>query len=101
MPWTKIEENLQLQDGQHQGVEVNGEKLLICQVEGQVYATSNYCPHVGAILSPGDLEQGQIRCPLHNWTFDVKTGDCTFPQNGPALKTIPVRQVSGHYEVEL
>lgn len=100
MSWYTIDKP-ELADGGHVGIEVDGTKLLVTQLAGQLYVTSNLCPHVGAVLSPGDVEDGQIRCPLHNWTFDVKTGDCTFPDNGPKLQTIPTREFEGQLQVEL
>lgn len=99
MAWHKVDVDLKV--GEHQGLEVSGEKIMISNVEGTLYATSNLCPHVGAVLSPGDLSDGQIACPFHNWTFDVRTGECTFPNNGPKLQTIPLRQSAAGIEVEV
>jgi nitrite reductase/ring-hydroxylating ferredoxin subunit len=99
MTWHKVD--VDLNEGEHQGLEVSGEKVLICNVEGKLYATSNLCPHVGAVLSPGDLSEGQIACPFHNWTFDVRTGQCTFPEGGPELQIIPLRESELGVEIEV
>jgi len=101
MAWTVVPGAESIGLGQHKGFEVSGQKILICNVEGTLYATSNLCPHVGAVLSVGDLAQGQIRCPMHNWTFDVKTGACTFPPSGPKLQTIPLKQTGPKVEINL
>lgn len=99
MSWHKID--VDLAEGGHTGLKVSGEKILVSKVDGKLYATSNLCPHVGAVLSPGDLANGQIACPFHNWTFDVRTGDCTFPSGGPQLQTIPLRESGGVIEVDV
>jgi nitrite reductase/ring-hydroxylating ferredoxin subunit len=64
----------------------------VYNVRGELYAIVNYCSHEGAPLwlgliggtnesdpeSPGGIRRvrdGQIvRCPWHNWEFDVTTG---------------------------
>ncbi|WP_159882374.1 Rieske (2Fe-2S) protein [Paenibacillus puerhi] len=71
-------------------VEAGGRSLGIYHVNGQFYALRNVCPHQGAelckglttalVVSPGpgqfDYErEGEIvRCPWHQWEFDIKTG---------------------------
>ena len=41
----------------------------------EVYALSNRCPHMGCALASGTLEGDVIRCPCHDWAFDVRTGE--------------------------
>jgi len=37
-----------------------------------------YCPHrQGDLVVCGRIEDGQITCLLHHWTFDLESGDCT------------------------
>lgn len=33
------------------------------------------CPHQGALLAEGRIEDGALRCPGHGWQFDCKTGE--------------------------
>ncbi len=42
----------------------------------EVGALENYCPHEGALLSYGLIENGEVICPLHSAVFDMKTGEC-------------------------
>lgn len=57
---------------------------------GLVGAALDECPHRGARLSQGWLENGDLVCPYHGWSFDP-TGACTrIPQNDDD-KPIPPR----------
>lgn len=71
-------------------VEAGGRSIGIFNIEGQFHALRNICPHQGAELCKGlvkplvvssgpgkyDFErEGEIiRCPWHQWEFDIKTG---------------------------
>jgi 3-phenylpropionate/trans-cinnamate dioxygenase ferredoxin subunit len=66
--------------------------LVVCRSEdtGEVFAMEARCPHQGALLCRGTLtgirvgtgtteaytRRGEIiRCPAHDWDFDVRTGE--------------------------
>ncbi|MDO8383595.1 MAG: aromatic ring-hydroxylating dioxygenase subunit alpha [Microbacterium sp.] len=58
--------------------------------KGIVGAALDECPHRGSRLSQGWVENGDIVCPYHGWSFDP-TGACTrIPQNDDD-KPIPPR----------
>lgn len=54
----------------------NGDELAIYNVNGEYYATDNFCPHRGAALSDGLLSSHFIECGWHGWRFDIRTGEC-------------------------
>ena len=42
---------------------------------GKYYAIDDICPHMGASLGAGQLdEEGAVLCPWHAWRFDVCDG---------------------------
>ena len=53
-----------------------GRELALYNVNGEFYATENFCPHKGAPLSAGRLCEHTIECDWHGWQFDVRTGEC-------------------------
>lgn len=75
-------------------VEVAGRSIGIFNVGGEFFALRNRCPHAGGPLCEGVLSgfvqsempgeydyvrKGEIlRCPWHQWEFDVKTGQSWF-----------------------
>jgi len=65
-------------EGRRPVVPVNllGEKLVLFKDEsGALGLIGRHCPHRGADLCYGRLEDNGLRCPFHGWHFD-KTGQC-------------------------
>ncbi len=55
--------------------------ILLSNVDGKFYATSNRCGHSNASLARGTLQGNEVTCPLHGAKFDVTTGkNLTGPQ---------------------
>ena len=52
-----------------------GKKLiaLFCS-GGEYHAIDDCCPHMGASLSGGYLENGIVTCPWHAWRFRLNDG---------------------------
>jgi nitrite reductase (NADH) small subunit len=62
--------------------------------EDQVFALENRCPHKGGPLSEGIVHGGAVTCPLHNWVFDLATGEAQGADEGQ-VRTFPVSVVDG------
>ena len=80
----------ELSPGQMKWVAVNGERRVLANVEGTIYAISDVCGHRNAPLSRGKLDGYLIECPLHYAQFDVRTGELV---NGPVSTAVPTYQV--------
>lgn len=64
-----------LLDGDLMAVDVQGESVLLANVDGRVYAISETCSHEGAPLSEGYLLDGTcLECPWHAGHFDLSDG---------------------------
>jgi len=53
-----------------------GEELAVYNIDGEYYATENFCPHKGALLTEGRLCGHVVECGWHGWQFDVRNGEC-------------------------
>ena len=73
------------------GVDVDGERIAICNVNGEITAVSGTCTHADADLCDGELEDGRLVCPLHYATFDVKTGHAMDPPADEPLRVYEVK----------
>lgn len=52
-----------------------GERVIAIFNEGGIYrAIDDMCPHMGASLATGFLEQSEVSCPWHGWRFDIRDG---------------------------
>jgi nitrite reductase/ring-hydroxylating ferredoxin subunit len=90
VPWHRAAAVGSLAPNQCRTVQVAGRELALVNLDGAFYAIDNECPHKGAPLGAGLVENGCLHCPLHGWAFEVKTGAC---RSNPAkpVKTYPVK----------
>ena len=82
-------------------VDVNGKKIGLFNLAGEVFAIDDICTHAHASLSEGDVSGDEIACPLHFATFNIRTGECTAPPADEDVATYPVRVVGDDIEVEV
>lgn len=69
-------------------VEVGGRPVRLALIEGQITAFSALCPHWLGPLDETPIEDGIVRCPWHNYRFDVRTGQSCDGQ-GLTLEAAP------------
>jgi len=71
-------------------VEVRARLMCLVNVNGQIYAVSDDCPHIGGALSDGELTGCVLTCPVHLAQFDVRSGRVL---RGPAREDVPAYAV--------
>jgi nitrite reductase (NADH) small subunit/3-phenylpropionate/trans-cinnamate dioxygenase ferredoxin subunit len=78
-----------------------GDKLVavFCD-QGRWFAIDDVCPHMGAPLSGGFVEQGIVTCPWHAWRFRLADGAWA---DNPRVKigSYPVRVVGDEVQVQV
>jgi len=74
------------------GRTVRGVPLVVYEVSGVWFVTSDVCTHGQARLSDGYLEGFLIECPLHQGLFDVRTGEAKGPPCTEPVSTFAVRR---------
>jgi len=65
-------------------VTVNQKDVAVFRVNGQFFAIDDLCPHMGASLSGGYVENGVVTCPWHYWRFQLSDGAWA---DNPKVKT--------------
>jgi nitrite reductase (NADH) small subunit len=62
------------EDGQGLAVPVDGRMVAVFRQGDTWHAIDDLCPHMGASLAEGYLEQDTVTCPWHAWRFCIKNG---------------------------
>ena len=70
-------------------VTVRDRPVVVFRLGDQWRAVGALCPHRGGALDQGDIEDGAIVCPLHEWAFDLITGR----MRGRPTVTVPTYRV--------
>ena len=68
-----------LDNGELTTCEVGDLEILLCRVDGRLYAIEDNCSHADTPLSEGRLSGFQVNCPLHGASFDVRDGTHSGP----------------------
>lgn len=87
----------ELPEGSRKIVKIKNREIGVFNVDNNFYALKNVCPHQHANICEGPLSgtflpsevnkysygrEGEIlRCPWHNWEFDIKTGEALFDKS--------------------
>ncbi len=61
-------------EGQGIAVQVGNKTVALFNDGGRYGAIDDCCPHMGASLAEGYLEDGVVACPWHAWRFCVHDG---------------------------
>lgn len=64
----------QLKEDLGKAVYLNGNKIALFRSNGKAYALRDSCPHQGAPLSDGYVENGCAVCVYHEWKFRLEDG---------------------------
>ena len=99
LSWHDVGPSSGLGEGDRQTVMVGPVAVALVRVSGVAYALGDSCPHRGGSLGQGDLQGTHLFCPLHGWSFDVRTGHAFFPK-GARVACHRVEERDGRLYVE-
>ncbi len=81
----------ELDDGEMRCFEdVGPDGIVVCRVDGELYALTDNCSHADTPLSEGRLRGHHLTCPLHGSAFDVRDGSHSGP---PAWEGVACHRV--------
>ena len=99
--WVKVAAAADCQPGSLLSVETGNERVVLVNVEGDLYALLDHCSHQDFPLSDGELTGDRLECIYHGAKFDVCTGRAVqLPAIRP-VKTFPVDVRDGDIFVEV
>ena len=88
----------QVPTGKARVVCVGGNSVALFNVDGEIHALDDSCPHAGSSLAAGKLGGAVVACRGHGLRFDVRTGRMR-GVDGFCVKSYPVRVVDGEIAV--
>jgi nitrite reductase (NADH) small subunit/3-phenylpropionate/trans-cinnamate dioxygenase ferredoxin subunit len=90
----------EIKEGEAKTVHDGRKGISVFYAQGVYYAIDDMCPHAGASLAGGFVEDGIVTCPWHYWRFRLKDGAWA---DNPRIKTgtYPVHVVGDEVCLEL
>lgn len=77
------------------------QNITLVRVDSDFFAFQGYCPHRGAPLYQGSLNQSnEIICPLHQYRFNIQSGEVKAGAC-PELETFPTQLTNQGLEISI
>ena len=90
----------ELAPGQRKIVFVDGRGIALFNLDGELRAIDDACPHNGASLFAGRIDGSVLRCPAHGLAFDLLDG-CSTASRALCLTMFPVSRIEGRIVITL
>ena len=73
--WFWIINSCDLKTGDVKAISYCGRDVVLFRgTNGKPYVLDGFCPHMGASLAEGHVEDDAVMCPWHAWRFSLKDG---------------------------
>jgi 3-phenylpropionate/trans-cinnamate dioxygenase ferredoxin subunit len=102
--WVKAASVAELADGNAVvGVQVEGRRVALARVDGEVYAFADNCSHRDFPLSVGEVDPVSctVTCEWHGAAFDLRTGEPTCPPAFRPIAVYPAKVEDGAVWIEI
>ncbi|MES9945430.1 non-heme iron oxygenase ferredoxin subunit [Candidatus Thiodiazotropha sp. CDECU1] len=94
--WLEVAHRDELQPGMMKRVDIAGQRYLLANAGGQIYAVDDLCSHEEVSLYLGCIDGDTIKCSLHGSRFSLKNGEPLDPPATEPIKTYPIKISSDH-----
>ncbi|MFN3134185.1 MAG: Rieske (2Fe-2S) protein [Candidatus Kryptonium sp.] len=82
----------EIKSGELKVFEVNGESIILINLNGEFFAYKNQCSHMELELSDAEITGEILTCPWHGAQFNIRTGD---------VVRLPASEPLERYEVKI
>ena len=97
--WVDIGSLSDLESTSRLEAEVDGYRVRVASVGGNLYAFEDRCTHDDSPFDDAPIEDSEIICPRHGARFCLRTGAALSPPAYEPLRVFEVRAVGGRVEV--
>src|SRR5439155_14503166 len=98
--WVVVAEVADVRPGTLRQVQAGAATIALVGSTAGIHALDNACTHEGGPLGEGSVEGTTVRCPLHGWEFDARTGRCLTEQ-GRHQRTFETKVAQGQVWVRV
>jgi nitrite reductase (NADH) small subunit len=88
------------QPGKVMEAQAEGVAVCLANLNGELSALDNQCPHRGGPLGQGWIEGEAVVCPWHSWSFNVKTGQAEYPEQ-ERVAVFPLKVENGAVLIDI
>jgi len=81
--WHELKSVTDIPDGQVSYCGADGRSLFVYREKNDFRVYDSRCPHQVTNIPHLALEGFRLTCPKHQWSFDIKTGECVAKGNRP------------------
>jgi 3-phenylpropionate/trans-cinnamate dioxygenase ferredoxin subunit len=99
--WTDIGSLEELQSASRLEADVEGYRVRVATVGGNLYAFEDRCTHDDSPFDDAPIEDTEIICPRHGARFCLRTGEALSPPAYEPLRIFEARAVDGRVEVRV
>lgn len=90
----------QIPPGQGTTIAIANKTIALFNIDGQIYAIDDACPHAGSSLGWGKIEGSIVTCRAHGLKFNLTKG-CMANNREVALTSYPVQVMDGKVMIEI
>ena len=100
--WEKAATEAEFAETDRKLLDFGGERQIgLFKLDDGYYAISAWCSHQKASLMEGEVDGGELMCPLHGARFDIRSGkNLSLPAVRP-LSSYPVKVEDGEIWIHL
>jgi 3-phenylpropionate/trans-cinnamate dioxygenase ferredoxin subunit len=99
--WIDIGSLEELQSTSRLEGDVDGYRVRVASVDGNLYAFEDRCTHDDSPFDDAPIEDSQLICPRHGARFCLRTGEALSPPAYEPLRIFEVRASAGRVEVRV
>ena len=96
--WQPVFVATELLPGSVRSIEVDGNPVLVANIDGDFYAYRDGCPGTPLTLGSAPVEDGVLVCPWHGCRFDLRGGR-PLAGEGPGLPVMPIAVKDGNVHI--
>ena len=89
----RVAKTSDLADGSMISAKIGSVEVLVARIGDDYFAIDAWCSHEAGYLLQGILHAKlcEVECPIHESTFDLRTGESTMPPAEDPVLTFPVK----------